>query len=1413
MLPSVGSRFRRVSPALLVALISLFVVTCAPFRSGRAGTTPIVKPGDLKNLGTPRKSDRLRDREEREEREEREREKDRDRKGQPGTDDPEGALQYRLQALRDENGDIPPFAVSRAWAQRQAMVAALRPGDPPDIAGITPGSWAWRGPGNIGGRIRSLVIHPTTPTTMFAGGVDGGIWKSTNGGVTWAPVNDFLANIAVSSIVFQPGNPAIMYAGTGEGFYPIDASRGEGIFKSVDGGTTWSQLANTVTTDYQYVNRLAMSADGTILLAATRTGIFRSTDGGAIFNKVLTIAGVSFIDAGDVKFLPGSSLNVVASGFMRNAYWSNNGGATFNPAAGLVGVNAGGGDNFDFRVELGTSVSAPGTVYASVWGQPGQTQGQLWKSTDSGGSYGLVSTPNHLGAQGWYDNAIWVDPTNVNTLIIGGIDLYRSTNAGANFTKISSWQWWPTSAHADHHMVISQPGFDGTANKKVYFANDGGLYRTDDPYAAPVDLGGGLFSIGFTEINNNLGVTQFYGGAGHAGTGKLFGGTQDNGTVLSLPAGGTDGWTFEFSGDGGMVSIDQTNSNFLYGEYVYGRAHRSSNGGTNAEFIFGVNNVGACKAAPFSITDACNATANFIAPLLLDPGQPNRLLVGGLSLWRTDDARTANTNTTGPTWAAIKASNGSFISAIAIAAGNSDVVWVGHSNGDVYFTTNGTQASPTWNKVDTNPTALPNRAVTSITILPSDANTVYVTFGGFNSDDIYKTTTSGGAWADVTGSGITGLPSVPVRAFAIHPTNTTWLYAGTEIGVFASSDGGVNWGVPQDGPANVSVYQLFWMGSTLVAATHGRGMFTVPVPTSLTSTLTRSPSPLNFGATKNGAGGALASVTPAQAVTVGYTGASPSWTATSNQPWAVVTGGSGAGNGQFTVSIANPGNVIGGFTNLSATITISAPTANAINVIVNLTVQQTVGTSASPYGQVDAPAQSASNIQGAIGVSGWVLDDVGVADVKIYRNCLAPSEPAPNCVGGLIPGSPGTQIVFVGDAAFVAGVRPDLEAAFPGAPQNYRAGWGLLVLTNMLPRTSGGPFAQYGGQGPLTLYAIATDIEGNKTLLGRVWTTDHDPTNITMANDTIAKPFGAIDTPTQGGNASTAAFGVFGWVLTPDLNTIADGTDILMPTNGSTLFVYVDGAPVANVTYNQCRGSVGNPPPGGVYCDDDVASIFGNATPQPPLTPRASNPTKFRNLDAGRGPQGSYALNTTLLSNGLHSIAWSATDSNGRIDGIGSRNFIVLNGGARPVTDEEREELLKAPAQSRGVASTLDALPVSARPVSVRTGYDPRTTMKEIDRGRNAVRTVTIGMLGRVELGFAGPVQGGYLVANGTLRDLPVGSSLNTRTGVFAWIPALGSLGTYRLAFIVNGERVLVDVTVALNDPDGDVRQDKRTIK
>lgn len=267
-------------------------------------------------------------------------------------------------------------------------------------------------------------------------------------------------------------------------------------------------------------------------------------------------------------------------------------------------------------------------------------------------------------------------------------------------------------------------------------------------------------------------------------------------------------------------------------------------------------------------------------------------------------------------------------------------------------------------------------------------------------------------------------------------------------------------------------------------------------------------------------------------------------------------------------------------------------------------VQVTV-TGSAPFGVIDTPAASAS-VAGTVLVTGWALSEVGVAKVAVYRDPV---------------GSEGGE-VWIGDATFVEGARPDVAAAFPSHPQNTRAGWGLAVLTNMLPN---------GGNGPITFHVYAYDTNNNVTLLGS--------RSVTGTNASSALPFGTIDTPGQGATVSGTVT-VFGWALTPGANII--------PTDGSTIQVVVDNVVVGQPVYNQCRGTNGTnfPPPG--TCNDDIATAFG---------------TSYRNIAEGSGAIGSFQLDTTTLTNGIHTIEWRVADSSGNVQGIGSRYFYVQNGG------------------------------------------------------------------------------------------------------------------------------------------------------
>ncbi|HYS53234.1 MAG TPA: hypothetical protein VER58_05650 [Thermoanaerobaculia bacterium] len=726
----------------------------------------------------------------------------------------DGADEFQRMIWSDENGRILPGAYARALDQ----AAAIRKQPRPDRAGVSRNSWTWLGPGNVGGRITSILVHPTDPNLIWVNNPGGGIWKSANAGTTFQPVNDFLANLAVSTMAMSPADPKVMYAGTGGGA-GASTLRGAGIFKSSDGGETWTQLPATTAADWSGgVEKISISPDGNSVLAATKavysdvaSAIWRSTDGGNTWTEALKQTGG--MEGWVVEFHPTDNSRAIASTKTGQAVYSTDGGANWNAATGIPPEGL---------IAVAYARSNPTIVYAGL----DSNGGDIYKSTDGGQTYTRVNTgTGYLGEQGWYSNVVWVDPTNANHVLISGLDIYRSTDGGASFTQISQWQKSPRSAHADHGAIAAASGY-GTSNQTILFGNDGGLYRAQDITTVEAEAG-------WEVLNNNLGVTQIYGAAGNPINGVIMAGTQDNGSVRY--DGDAQKWSRWEGGDGGFVAADPNDPNFFYGEYVYLTIYRSDDGGfARPEDVYGFYNFwnGASwekKARSSPITEAKSGTANFIAPFIMDPNEPNRLLAGARSLWVTNDAKKSNKEG-GPSWAIIKPGTGNArvnnISAIAVAKGNSNVIWVGHNNGDIFTTSNGLASSPSWTKVDDGSPALPNRFVTRIVVDPSDSRTAYATFGGFSANNLWRTTDAGATWTSITGP----LPQAPIETLAIHPKNSKWLYAGTEVGLFTSEDGGATWAVPQDGPANVSVKELFFLNNTLYAATFGRGMYKVDIP-------------------------------------------------------------------------------------------------------------------------------------------------------------------------------------------------------------------------------------------------------------------------------------------------------------------------------------------------------------------------------------------------------------------------------------------------------------------------------------------------------------------------------------------------------------------------------------------------------
>ncbi len=725
------------------------------------------------------------------------------------------------------------------------------------------------------GRINAIAIDPTDASghTAYIGGAAGGVWKTTDGGTTWTPLTDGQPSLAIGSITIDPNSctPApckTIYVGTGEENFNGDAFYGAGVLKSINGGSTWTQLGAGTFAQVQssssggaYIGGIAVQpGNSNIVLAAVQFflsgsvgGIYRSADAGLTWAHVATAQGYA---ATSVTFEPTTNNGTTAFAWMamgnpngeaaNGVYKSADSGATWTKQTG-TGANILPTANLG-RITLGYAGGTAGgtaTVYASIAdSSTGSTSLLgLWKTTDGGANWiKMTATPNFCTGQCWYDMALGVDPRSANTIVVGGgaytdnyTSLFISKDGGATWSSDSTGATdfvgnnANTHPHVDTHAVVFTPSSEASI---LYVGNDGGMWSTAN-YATALPPT-------WTDLNAALALTQFYPGisAGIADENFGLGGTQDNDIDLFT---GALLWDSEaICGDGGFTAIDPSMPTTNYAACDMFASPILGKSVFNGLLQPGPAQTYSPADAGITLTDRME----FIPPLAIDPnpGGTNTLYFGTCRVYKTTDAATTWVPVSGDLSAAgapattCPSSGAGNITNIEVAQQSSQIVVAGTSNGFVWESTSGGSA---WAEIDGG--HLPARHVTAVRTKHNDSTgkIVYVTLSGFNvgatPGHVFKTMDGGTTWTDVSGD----LPDIPVNDIIVDhngpssgPNAFDALYIATDVGVFSCPDPEAatpctNWTVVGDGLPNSPVLGLAMRQTSRIlrAATHGRSMW------------------------------------------------------------------------------------------------------------------------------------------------------------------------------------------------------------------------------------------------------------------------------------------------------------------------------------------------------------------------------------------------------------------------------------------------------------------------------------------------------------------------------------------------------------------------------------------------------------
>lgn len=709
---------------------------------------------------------------------------------------------------------------------------------PAPIQGGQVGSQAVTRP--MSGRVTTIAVDPGDSDHWLIGGAQGGIWETRNAGKSWKPRTDDQASLAMGAIAFAPSNAAIVYAGTGEAHFSRDSYGGAGLLKSTNGGATWKLLAADTFQKTSFSAVRIHEKNPRVLMAATTgglagrggmeppkpppTGVFKSVDGGVTWSRKLEGSATELqVNPRDFKQQV-AGLGDVVSDIASGVYRSTDAGETWQKLSGpwsktpkRVG-----------RVELALAPSDPRVLYVSIADATSGGLLGLWRTSnlwaanpswikiptgatdDGSGELGYCGWDvgfRDASKQCWYNHVLSVDPAEPNTLYAGGIALWKCQNCGRRpvWTEVShQGKQQAKGIHVDQHALAWAGEF---YERRLLVGNDGGMWSMVDRGAT------------WADHNTNLALTQFYDGSLHPTDPDFaLGAAQDNGSQKWT---GGKGWPWVFYGDGGDNAISSSHPNTHWAVSAQELTiYRTKDGAATDPSLNGKADNGIDKHG-----------APFIARLEKCPARDNIFVAGTTRLWKTKNFFGGPP----PSWLSDGPEMGAGISAIAFAPKDKTCGTYAFATaaGQLRVTQDG---GVTWSDLDGNQT-LPGRYVTEMVFDDTDSNVLYVTYSGFDEGTptrpghVFKTTNALSAtpvWNNVSPP-----VNLPHNTIVVNPANPLEVYVGTDIGVWESKDGGATWthAGPERGMPNVAVFDLQINPKTnrLVAFTHGRGAFARPV--------------------------------------------------------------------------------------------------------------------------------------------------------------------------------------------------------------------------------------------------------------------------------------------------------------------------------------------------------------------------------------------------------------------------------------------------------------------------------------------------------------------------------------------------------------------------------------------------------